>query len=128
MATASLIATGCVMLRKCHLNTCSVGIATQDPELRQKFTGKAEDVVAYFTFVAEGVRRRLAEIGARSLDEIVGRVELPQGPQAHAQEVREDQGSRSVGDRCAARSRTPSCRCGSQRRSRGRSRITSITS
>ncbi|HEX4422966.1 MAG TPA: glutamate synthase large subunit, partial [Kofleriaceae bacterium] len=53
MATASLVATGCVMLRKCHLNTCSVGIATQDPELRKKFTGTPEDVVAYFTFVAE---------------------------------------------------------------------------
>jgi len=75
MATASLIATGCVMLRKCHLNTCSVGIATQDPELREKFTGRAEHVVAYFTFIAEAVRRRLAELGARSLDEIVGKVE-----------------------------------------------------
>ena len=75
MATASLIATGCVMLRKCHLNTCSVGIATQDPELRQQFTGTPEHVVAYFSFVAEGVRRRLAELGARSLDEVIGRVE-----------------------------------------------------
>jgi glutamate synthase (NADPH/NADH) large chain len=75
MATASLIATGCVMLRKCHLNTCSVGIATQDPELRKRYTGKPEDVVAYFTFVAEGVRRRLAELGARSLDEVIGKVE-----------------------------------------------------
>ena len=60
MATASLIATGCVMLRKCHLNTCSVGIATQDPALREKFTGTPEDVVNYFTFVAEGVRAQLA--------------------------------------------------------------------
>jgi glutamate synthase (NADPH) large chain len=76
MATASLIASGCVMLRKCHLNTCSVGIATQDPELRKKFTGTPEDVIAYFTFVAEGVRRRLAELGVRSLDEIIGRVEF----------------------------------------------------
>jgi glutamate synthase (NADPH/NADH) large chain len=75
MATASLIATGCVMLRKCHLNTCSVGIATQDPELRTKFVGKVEEVVAYFTFVAEGVRRRLAGIGARSLDDVIGKVE-----------------------------------------------------
>jgi glutamate synthase (NADPH/NADH) large chain len=75
MATASLIATGCVMLRKCHLNTCSVGIATQDPELRKRYTGKPEDVVAYFTFIAEGVRRRLAELGARSLDEVIGKVE-----------------------------------------------------
>ncbi len=76
MATASLVATGCVMLRKCHLNTCSVGIATQDPALRERFTGKPEDVVTYFTFIAEGVRRRLAELGARSLDEIIGKVEF----------------------------------------------------
>jgi glutamate synthase (NADPH/NADH) large chain len=75
MATASLVATGCVMLRKCHLNTCSVGIATQDPELREKFTGKPEDVVTYFTFVAERVREWLAWLGVRSLDEIVGAVE-----------------------------------------------------
>ncbi|HSN29290.1 MAG TPA: glutamate synthase-related protein, partial [Kofleriaceae bacterium] len=76
MATASLIATGCVMLRKCHLNTCSVGIATQDPRLRERYAGKPEDVVAYFTFVAEGVRRWLAKLGVRSLDELVGRVDL----------------------------------------------------
>ena len=76
MATASLIATGCVMLRKCHLNTCSVGIATQDPALREKFTGKPEDVINYFMFVAEAVRVHLARLGARSLDEIVGAVEL----------------------------------------------------
>jgi glutamate synthase (NADPH/NADH) large chain len=76
MATASLVASGCVMLRKCHLNTCSVGIATQDPKLREKFTGKPEDIIAYFMFVAEGVRAHLARIGARSIDEIVGAVEL----------------------------------------------------
>jgi glutamate synthase (NADPH/NADH) large chain len=76
MATASLVATGCVMLRKCHLNTCSVGIATQDPALRARYAGRPEDVVAYFTFVAEGVRRRLARLGARTLDEIVGRVDF----------------------------------------------------
>ena len=75
MATASLIATGCVMLRKCHLNTCSVGIATQDPALRERFAGTPEQVVAYFTYVAEGVRRQLARLGARSLDDIVGHVE-----------------------------------------------------
>ncbi|MGE5184482.1 MAG: glutamate synthase large subunit [Acidobacteriota bacterium] len=73
MATASLVATGCVMLRKCHLNTCSVGIATQDPKLRAKYAGTPEDVVNYFLFVAEGVRRQLARLGARTLDEIVGR-------------------------------------------------------
>ncbi|HET7502120.1 MAG TPA: glutamate synthase large subunit [Kofleriaceae bacterium] len=76
MATASLVATGCVMLRKCHLNTCSVGIATQDPALRERYTGRPEDVIAYFTFVAERVRERLAALGARSLDEVIGRVEL----------------------------------------------------
>ncbi|HUJ61189.1 MAG TPA: glutamate synthase large subunit, partial [Kofleriaceae bacterium] len=75
MATASLVATGCVMLRKCHLNTCSVGIATQDPALRARFAGRPEDVVAYFTLVAEGVRRQLARLGARTLDDIVGHVE-----------------------------------------------------
>src|SRR6185312_14668095 len=56
--------------------TCSVGIATQDPRLRERYTGKPEDVVAYFTFVAEGVRRWLAKLGVRSLDELVGRVDL----------------------------------------------------
>ena len=76
MATAALVATGCVMLRKCHLNTCSVGVATQDPALRAKFTGTPEHVVAYFTMVAEAVRARLAALGARTLHEIVGRVEL----------------------------------------------------
>jgi glutamate synthase (NADPH/NADH) large chain len=75
MATASLVATGCVMLRKCHLNTCSVGIATQDPRLRERFAGKPEEVVNYFLFVAEGVRRHLARMGARSLDEIIGSVD-----------------------------------------------------
>ncbi len=76
MATASLIATGCVMLRKCHLNTCSVGIATQDPELRARFTGKPEHVINFFTMIAEGVRELIAQLGARSLDELVGRVDL----------------------------------------------------
>ncbi|HEX4422542.1 MAG TPA: glutamate synthase-related protein, partial [Kofleriaceae bacterium] len=76
MATASLVATGCVMLRKCHLNTCSVGIATQDPALRAQFTGRPEHVIAYFTFIAERVRERLAALGARSLDDVVGQVEL----------------------------------------------------
>jgi glutamate synthase (NADPH/NADH) large chain len=76
MATAALVAEGCVMLRKCHLNTCSVGIATQDPDLRARFNGQPEHVVAFFTFVAEALRRRMAALGARTLDELVGRVEL----------------------------------------------------
>ena len=76
LATASLVATGCVMLRKCHLNTCSVGIATQDPTLRARFRGTPEHVVAFFTMLAEDVRAQLAALGARSLDELVGRTEL----------------------------------------------------
>jgi glutamate synthase (NADPH/NADH) large chain len=76
LATASLIATGCVMLRKCHLNTCSVGIATQDPALRARYRGRPEDGVAFFTMIAESVREVLAALGARSLDELVGRTEL----------------------------------------------------
>jgi len=75
MATASLVAQGCVMLRKCHLNTCSVGIATQDPRLREHFKGTPEDVVNLFMLVAEGVREWLAKLGARTLEEVVGRVE-----------------------------------------------------
>ena len=76
MATASLVATGCVMLRKCHLNTCSVGIATQDPKLRALYRGKPEHVVAYFMMVAESVRALCARLGARTVDELIGRSEL----------------------------------------------------
>jgi glutamate synthase (NADPH/NADH) large chain len=75
IATAALIVEGCVMLRKCHLNTCSVGIATQDPALRQRFTGRPEHIVNFFLLLAEGVRRHLARMGARKIDDIVGRVE-----------------------------------------------------
>ena len=76
MATASLIATGCVMLRKCHLNTCSVGIATQDPELRKNYRGKPEHVVAFFTMIAESVRALMAKLGVRRIDDMVGRTDL----------------------------------------------------
>ena len=74
--TAAVVAVGCAMARQCHLNTCPTGIATQRPDLRRKFRGTPEQVVAYFTLLAEDVRRILASLGARSLDEIVGRVEL----------------------------------------------------
>ena len=90
LATAALIAEGCVMQRKCHLNTCSVGVATQDPALRAKFPGKPEHIVTFFLLVAEGVRALLAKLGARTLDEVVGRVELlrrrdgVRGSKAHA--------------------------------------------
>jgi glutamate synthase domain-containing protein 2/glutamate synthase domain-containing protein 1/glutamate synthase domain-containing protein 3 len=74
--TVPLIALGCIMARQCHLNTCPVGIATQDPELRRRMPGTPDQVVAYLLFVAQQVRLALAEIGARSLGEIVGRSEL----------------------------------------------------
>jgi glutamate synthase domain-containing protein 2/glutamate synthase domain-containing protein 1/glutamate synthase domain-containing protein 3 len=74
-ATMPLIAMGCVMMRKCHLNTCSVGIATQDPVLRAKFQGQPEHVVNFFFFIAEQVRQYMAKLGFRTFDEMVGRVE-----------------------------------------------------
>ena len=75
-STAPLIATGCIMMRACHLNTCPVGIATQDPELRKRFKGLPEHVVNFFFFIAEEVREILASIGLRTLDEATGRVDL----------------------------------------------------
>ncbi len=75
-ATAPLVVEGCIMMRKCHLNTCPVGVATQDPVLRQKFQGKPEHVVNYFFFVAEEVREIMAQLGIRSFDDLVGRVDL----------------------------------------------------
>ncbi|MCF7818351.1 MAG: glutamate synthase large subunit, partial [Kiritimatiellales bacterium] len=75
-ATGPLMTLGCIMLRLCHLNTCSVGIATQDPELRRKFAGKPEYVINFFRFVAEELRLIMAELGFRSLDDMVGRSDL----------------------------------------------------
>ncbi|MGH2864916.1 MAG: glutamate synthase-related protein, partial [Solirubrobacteraceae bacterium] len=75
-STAPLIATGCIMMRACHLNTCPVGIATQNPELRRRFKGTPEHVVNFFFFVAEEVREILASLGLRSLEEAIGRVDL----------------------------------------------------
>ena len=75
-ATAPLIVSGCIMLRKCHLNTCSVGIATQDPELRKRFAGKPEYVINYFFFVAEELREIMAQLGFRTVQEMIGRVEV----------------------------------------------------
>jgi glutamate synthase domain-containing protein 2 len=76
--TAAVIASGCIMARACHLNTCPVGVATQKQELRKKFPQVAEWVMAYFLFVAEETRAYLATLGARSLAEVIGRVELLQ--------------------------------------------------
>ncbi|MDB4882445.1 MAG: hypothetical protein JWL95_1211 [Gemmatimonadetes bacterium] len=75
-ATAPLIVEGCIMMRKCHLNTCPVGVATQDPVIRAKFTGQPEHVVNYFFFVAEEARQQMAKLGVRTIDELVGRVDL----------------------------------------------------
>ena len=75
-ATAPLVVEGCIMMRKCHLNTCPVGVATQDPVLRQKFSGKPEHVVNYFFFVAEEARQLMAQLGVRKFDELIGRADL----------------------------------------------------
>jgi glutamate synthase (NADPH/NADH) large chain len=75
-ATAALVVCGCVMMRKCHSNTCPVGVATQDPELRKRYTGKPEYVVNFFMMLAEEIREYLAELGFRKLDDIIGRSDL----------------------------------------------------
>ncbi|MDO4919754.1 glutamate synthase large subunit [Kocuria sp.] len=75
-ATAPLVVEGCIMMRKCHLDTCPVGVATQNPELRSRFTGKAEHVVNFFEFIAQEVREYLAELGFRSVEEAVGHAEV----------------------------------------------------
>jgi glutamate synthase (NADPH/NADH) large chain len=81
-ATAPLIAAGCIMMRKCHLNTCPVGIATQDPVLRKRFTGQPEHVINFFFFVAEEVRRLMATMGYRSFDEMIGQMQMLDEQQA----------------------------------------------
>ncbi len=76
MATAPLIAAGCIMMRKCHLNTCPVGVATQDPVLRKRFTGAPEHVINYLFFLAEEVREMMAELGYRTFNEMVGQMQM----------------------------------------------------
>ncbi|NNB93076.1 glutamate synthase large subunit [Corallococcus exiguus] len=76
LATASLVSVGCIMLRKCHLNTCSAGIATQDPALRERYQGTPENVVSFFLLLAEDLRLHMAKLGVRKLEELVGRVDL----------------------------------------------------
>ncbi len=75
-ATAPLVVEGCIMMRKCHLNTCPVGVATQDPLLRRKFSGKPEHVVNYFFFIAEEVRQIMAQLGMKKFDDMIGRADL----------------------------------------------------
>ncbi|MET1026778.1 MAG: glutamate synthase large subunit, partial [Dongiaceae bacterium] len=76
IGTASLVSMGCIMVRQCHSNTCPVGVCTQDPKLREKFTGSAEKVVNLFSFIAEEVREILASLGVKTLNEVIGRTEL----------------------------------------------------
>jgi glutamate synthase domain-containing protein 2/glutamate synthase domain-containing protein 1/glutamate synthase domain-containing protein 3 len=83
-ATIALVTMGCILLRKCHLNTCSVGIATQDKKLREKFEGQAEHVVNFFTFIAEEVREIMADLGFRKFDDMVGRVDMLETQEAIA--------------------------------------------
>ena len=75
-STAPLIAAGCIMMRKCHLNTCPVGVATQDPVLRKRFTGQPEHVINFFFFVAEEVRELMAAMGYRTFDEMIGQMQM----------------------------------------------------
>ena len=75
-STAPLVTMGCIMMRKCHLNTCPVGIATQDPGLRKKFTGTPENVINFFFYIAEEVRQLMAQMGFRKMDEMIGRVDM----------------------------------------------------
>lgn len=75
VATAALVVEGCIMMRKCHLNTCPVGVATQDPDLRKRFNGKVEDVVTFFKFLTQELRELMAELGFRTIDEMVGQAD-----------------------------------------------------
>jgi len=81
-ATAPLVALGCIMMRVCHLNTCPVGVATQDPRLRERFTGKPEHVVNFMRFIAQDLREHMARLGFRTLDEMIGRVDRLEAKQA----------------------------------------------
>src|SRR5205085_9261393 len=74
-ATAPLVSLGCIMMRVCHLNTCPVGVATQDPQLRAKFTGKPEHVVNFMRFIAQEVRELMAQLGFRTFEEMIGHSE-----------------------------------------------------
>ena len=106
-ATAPLIAAGCIMMRKCHLNTCPVGVATQDPVLRKRFVGQPEHVINFFFFVAEEVREIMAELGYRTFDEMIGQMQM----------LDQDAGDRPLEGARASTSR----RCSTSRRSARRS-------
>ena len=123
-STAPLIATGCIMMRACHLNTCPVGIATQDPELRKRFQGTPEQVVNFFFYVAEEVRELLASLGLRSLDEAIGRVDLLEaGPAIDHWKARGVDLTHILHPRGAARRRAPPPRAVAAAGARGRARL-----
>ena len=105
-ATAPLVVSGCIMMRVCHLNTCPVGVATQDPELRKQFTGKPEFVVNFFRFIAEEVREYMAALGFRTMDEMIGRVDR----------LNFTQGGRPLEGAAASTSRPSSTAAGRRRR------------
>ena len=119
-ATMPLIAMGCIMMRKCHLNTCSVGIATQDPVLRARFTGTPEHVINFFFFIAEQMRQHMAKLGFRTVDEMVGRVDKIDA--AHRRRALEGQGHRPLVDPLRARRCPRAWRAAARRR-----RITAST-
>ena len=83
-ATSALIVLGCVMMRKCHLNTCPVGVATQNEELRKRFVGRSEYLINFFKFLAQEIRETLAEIGVRKLDDVIGRADMLEVKPQHA--------------------------------------------
>ena len=113
-ATAPLIAAGCIMMRKCHLNTCPVGVATQDPVLRKRFTGQPEHVINYFFFVAEEVREIMAQLGFRTLQ----RDDRPGRPARHAPRPRslEGEGRRPLAAAACTRRRARASRSATARR------------
>ncbi len=118
-ATAPLIATGCVMMRACHLNTCPVGIATQDPELRRRFKGQPEHVVNFFFFVAEEVRQIMARLGIARFEELIGRVDLLEADDAI--DALAGARDRPLAGSCACRRTRPARRCAARRRRTRRS-------
>ncbi len=106
-ATAPLVASGCIMMRKCHLNTCPVGVATQDPVLRKKFQGKPEHVINYFFFVAEEARELMAELGIRKFDDLIGRSDLLDTQEVHR--ALEGERARFLADLLSGRRSPPKC-------------------
>ena len=122
-STAPLVATGCVMMRACHLNTCPVGIATQDPELRKRFAGTPEHVVNFFFFVAEEARAIMARLGIARFEDLIGRVDLLEADEAI--DHWKARGDRPLEPAAGARTCPRARRCGARRRRTRRCRARS---